>query len=44
MGPVGVMLRIGRKLALVDDGSGGGAANLLWLLPLALWRRLRQRT
>ncbi|MDX7777589.1 proprotein convertase P-domain-containing protein [Aeromonas hydrophila] len=28
----------------VDDGSGGGAANLLWLLPLALWRRLRQRT
>jgi hypothetical protein len=28
----------------VDDGSGGGAANLLWLLPLTLWRRLRQRT
>ncbi|MGY3896468.1 proprotein convertase P-domain-containing protein [Aeromonas enterica] len=27
----------------VDDSSGGGAANLLWLLPLALWRRLRQR-
>ncbi|MGU5844657.1 proprotein convertase P-domain-containing protein [Aeromonas hydrophila] len=28
----------------VDDGSGGGSANLLWLLPLTLWRRLRQRT
>ncbi|MDF2400658.1 proprotein convertase P-domain-containing protein [Aeromonas sp. 5HA1] len=27
----------------VDDSSGGGAANLLWLLPLAIWRRLRQR-
>ncbi|WP_429174088.1 proprotein convertase P-domain-containing protein [Aeromonas salmonicida] len=28
----------------VDDSSGGGAANLLWLLPLAIWRRLRQRS
>ncbi|ATM00423.1 peptidase M36 [Aeromonas sp. CA23] len=27
----------------VSDSSGGGAANLLWLLPLAVWRRLRQR-
>ncbi|WP_429192329.1 proprotein convertase P-domain-containing protein [Aeromonas salmonicida] len=27
----------------VDDSSGGGAANLLWLLPLAIWRRLRKR-
>lgn len=27
----------------VSDSSGGGAANLLWLLPLAVWRRLRRR-
>ena len=26
------------------DSSGGGALNLLWLLPLALWRRLSRRT
>ncbi|WP_348687186.1 proprotein convertase P-domain-containing protein [Aeromonas bestiarum] len=26
----------------VSDSSGGGAANLLWLLPLAVWRRLRR--
>ena len=38
-------------LALPDDGiirfdtsdsSGGGTFSLLWLLPLALWRRLRR--
>ncbi len=28
MGPVGVMLRVGRKLALVDDGSGGVLVDL----------------
>ena len=27
----------------VSDSSGGGAANLLWLLPLAVWRSLRRR-
>ena len=26
-----------------SDSSGGGAFPLLWLLPLALWRRLRRR-
>ncbi|WP_393937633.1 proprotein convertase P-domain-containing protein [Aeromonas rivipollensis] len=26
------------------DSSGGGTVNLLWLLPLALWRRLSRRT
>ena len=25
-----------------SDSSGGGAFPLLWLLPLALWRRLRR--
>ena len=28
MGPVGVMLRVGRKLALVDDGTGGVLVDL----------------
>ncbi|MEZ6929240.1 proprotein convertase P-domain-containing protein [Aeromonas sp. S16(2024)] len=26
------------------DSSGGGTVNLLWLLPLTLWRRLSRRT
>ncbi|MFC5707844.1 proprotein convertase P-domain-containing protein [Aeromonas eucrenophila] len=42
----------GEPIALPDDGiihfntsdsSGGGSLNLLWLLPLAFWRRLVRR-
>ncbi|MEG3025459.1 MAG: proprotein convertase P-domain-containing protein, partial [Aeromonas sp.] len=42
----------GEPIGVVDDGiihfnvsdsSGGGSLNLLWLLPLALWRRATRR-